>query len=212
MASLSLNVSETLNTAESLAVPVARVLAIAEAFSTSEALTQGYGLNIAESCQVFEEFRRGANGVISDMILSTTPLTAAIFANALDSGHAPGFEDFRDFVQGNYDYSTAAFRVILESITSDRASLSALKASADVPDITDGGEITITTAITGADVLFSRTFNTAPDYVNLTVKGGAIITLAPEYGSVTKTGMNVKLYDSTHTPQTGTISWAVKGH
>jgi hypothetical protein len=212
MAALTLNFSDTLNAAESFAAPVARVLAFDDSVAFAEVLIKGYGLNVSETLRVYEEFRRGSHGVVSDMILMNTELSPAIFADLVDSGHAPGYENYRDFVQGNYDYESAAFRIIIDSVTSDRAALISLKASADVPDITDGGEATITNAATGFNIVFDRDFNVAPSSVNVTLKGGESVSLVPEYSSVTKTGMNVKLRDNTNALQTGTVSWGVKGH
>lgn len=202
---------ESMSTAESFARVVSYHLALSGGWSTAEAVAKSYSLKRAETLEFFAEFRRRANGIISDMILMNTALTPATFENAVDSGHPPGFENFRDFLQGNYDYTDALFRVIMESTTTDRAALSSLSVTVDTPDILDGGEAIITNASTGVDIVFNRLFHVAPVDINLTLKGGSSTGLSPQYSSVTTTGLNAKLYDSTGTLQTGTVSWSIRG-
>ncbi|MDR9847008.1 hypothetical protein [Herbaspirillum huttiense] len=210
--SLSKSISEALAVLEVVGRTVVFKRNFAESMSVQEAMTKAMRLTKFEAINVLEEYRRRANGVISDMSVLLDELDLFSFGNMVDSGHAPGFADFKDFIPGDYTYDQAIYRVILESINTDRARLRTLSVSVDVPDVTDRGSGTITIADQGLRVNFARSFHIPPE-VTLTLKGGSVIAIPKIIGSVDTSGFTCALINPTDgTHVTGTFTWAAEGY
>jgi hypothetical protein len=158
-----------------------------------------------------EQYRRHANGVISDMIVGTTEITEQDFAAIVEAGHPPGYTDFRDFIQGDYTYRRALFRAVLNSRNSDRGFIDALRVTVDVPDVFDRGTTQITDAAAGAAIYFSRSFRVAPE-VTMTHKGGTAVAIPRLLGAVTTTGFTAVLENSSGTRVTGSFTWIAQGY
>lgn len=204
-------VRETLAIAELFGRTATYSIALAEGLSVSDALKRATTIKKSEAIQVFEEYPRNGNSVISDLILSTDELTLDAFRTVIDAGHAPGYQPFRDFVPGDYTYQKAMFRAVMESSTSDRAKLVELTLQVDVPDVTDRGSAAITNAATGVRVTFNRQFYTTPE-VTLTLKGGSTFAI-PRLLSSDNTGFTAVLRDpDTSNNVTGTFTWAAQGY
>lgn len=204
-------VVETVGVAELFGRTTAYQLAIAEGIAVADAAQRAMTLTRNEALAVFEEYPRKANSVISDMILSTDDLTLDMFKSVVDAGHAPGYQPFRDFIPGDYTYQKALFRTIMESKNSDRAKLTQLRVTVDVPDVFDRGTATITDAQNGIRVDFNRTFYTPPE-VTITLKGGTTFAL-PRVLSVDETGFTAVLRDPDSSANvTGTFTWAAHGY
>jgi hypothetical protein len=142
-------VAEAFSFAESLGRTVAYRLAISEGFPIGEALRRAQTLKLSEALSLAEQYRRRANGVISDMIVASTEITAQDFMDILESGHPPGYTNFRDFIQGDYTYQRALFRAILTSSNADRGYIDGLRVTVDVPDVFDRGTAQVVTAASG---------------------------------------------------------------
>lgn len=204
-------VSEAISLAEILGRTVAYKLWLNEGLAFTESLQRAQQLNFHEALALAEQYRRRANGVVSDMIVSTLEITERDFMNILESGHPPGYTNFRDFIQGDYSYQRALFRAILESHNADRGYIDGLRVTVDVPDVFDRGTAQIVNAANGITVVFSRTFRVAPE-VTLTHKGGTSVAIPRLLGSVSTTGFTAILENSTGTRVTGSLSWVAQGY
>ena len=204
-------VAEAVAWGEALGRAVAYRRNLIESLSVSDALRKALRLNAREALALAEQYRRHANGVISDMIVGTTEITEHDFAAIVEAGHPPGYTDFRDFIQGDYTYRRALFRAVLNSRNSDRGFIDALRVTVDVPDIFDRGTTQITDAAAGAAIYFSRSFRVAPE-VTMTHKGGTAVAIPRLLGAVTTTGFTAVLENSSGTRVTGSFTWIAQGY
>ncbi len=204
-------VAEAVAWGEALGRTVAYRRNLTESLSVSDALRKALRLNAREALALAEQYRRHANGVISDMIVGTTEITEQDFAAIVEAGHPPGYTDFRDFIQGDYTYRRALFRAVLNSRNSDRGFIDALRVTVDVPDIFDRGTAQITDAAAGAAIYFSRSFRVVPE-VTMTHKGGTAVAIPRLLGAVTTTGFTAVLENSSGTRVTGSFTWIAQGY
>ena len=205
------SISEAVSFAEALGRTVAYRRSMNEGFAIGEALKRAQTLKLSEAFGLAEQYRRRANGVISDMIVASTEITEQDFMDILESGHPPGYTNFRDFIQGDYTYQRALFRAILTSSNADRGYIDGLRVTVDVPDVFDRGTAQVVTAANGVTVVFTRQFRVAPE-VTLTFKGGTTIAVPRVLGSVSITGFTAVLENTSGTRVTGAISWAAQGY
>ena len=204
-------VAEAVALGEALGRTVAYRRNLTEGLAVSDALRRAMSLTAREALALAEQYRRHANGVISDMIVGSTEITEQDFAAIVEAGHPPGYTDFRDFIQGDYTYRRALFRAILNSRNSDRAFIDALRVTVDVPDIFDRGTAQITDPAAGASIYFSRSFRVAPE-VTMTHKGGSAVAIPRLLGAVTTTGFTAVLENSSGTRVTGSFTWIAQGY
>ncbi len=129
LASLELikRVADAVAMADAFGRTVAYRKALSEGLAVNDAVKRSLRLSTHESLLLAEQYRRHANGVISDMIISTGEITEEDFLNIVDNGHPPGYTNFRDFIQGDYTYQRALFRAILKSSNADRGYIDALR-------------------------------------------------------------------------------------
>jgi hypothetical protein len=204
-------VSESFVFAEVFGRTVAYRKSISEGFTIGEALRRAQTLKLAEALNLAEQYRRRANGIISDMIVASTEITEQDFMGILESGHPPGYTNFRDFIQGDYTYQRALFRAILTSSNADRGYIDGLRVTVDVPDVFDRGTAQVSNAANGVTVYFSRQFRVAPE-VTLTFKGGSTVAVPRILGAVSITGFTAVLENTSGTRVTGAISWVAQGY
>ena len=204
-------ISEAFSLAEALGRTVAYRRAINEGFAIGEAIRRAQTLKLSEAFSLAEQYRRRANGVISDMIVANTEITEQDFMDILESGHPPGYTNFRDFIQGDYTYQRALFRAILTSSNADRGYIDGLRVTVDVPDVFDRGTAQVVTASSGVAVVFVRTFRVSPE-VTLTFKGGTTVAIPRILGSVTTAGFTAILENTSGARVTGAISWVAQGY
>jgi hypothetical protein len=204
-------ISEAFSLAEALGRTVAYRRAISEGFAIGEAIRRAQTLKLSEAFGLAEQYRRRANGVISDMIVANTEITEQDFMDILESGHPPGYTNFRDFIQGDYTYQRALFRAILTSSNADRGYIDGLRVTVDVPDVFDRGTAQVVTASSGVAVVFVRTFRVSPE-VTLTFKGGTTVAIPRILGTVTTAGFTAVLENTSGARVTGAISWVAQGY
>jgi hypothetical protein len=204
-------VAEAVALGEALGRTVAYRRNLTESLSVSDALRKAMRLTVREALALAEQYRRHANGVISDMIVGITEITEQDFAAIVEAGHPPGYTDFRDFIQGDYTYRRALFRAVLNSRNSDRGFIDALRVTVDVPDIFDRGTAQITDAAAGAVISFSRSFRVAPE-VTMTHKGGTSVAIPRLLGAVTTTGFTAILENSSGNRVAGSFTWIAQGY
>ncbi len=212
LASLGLvkRVAEAVAMADAFGRTVAYRKALSEGLAVNDAIKRSLRLSTHEALKLTEQYRRHANGVISDMIISSSEITEEDFLNIVDNGHPPGYTNFRDFIQGDYTYQRALFRAILKSSNADRGYIDALRLTVDVPDIFDRGVAEVTNATAGVSVQFSRTFRFTPQ-VTITHKGGTTTAIPRLLGTPSTTGFTAVLEDKTGTRVTGSFSWLAQG-
>lgn len=213
--SVSLSKSEAIGFAELGLNSVGFIRNFAETFAVAEAIGKNFGLKKAEAFAMVDAWRRQGDLVISDMMISGAgDFTMTDFEDFLTYGNVPGYEKWRDFIPGDYEYREAMFRVVLQSKNADRGLLTDLQATVDVPDLIDRGSATITVAASGIAVTYNRVFHVVPE-ITLAARGGqGANPIAPEFsGSPTKTGFTVKMRDTvTGAFVTGSFTWAAHGY
>jgi len=205
------SISEAFSFVETFGRTVAFKLSIAEGFSFAESIKRAQTLKLSEALSFAEQYRRHANGVVSDMLIATTEITAQDFLDIFEAGHPPGYTNFRDFIQGDYTYQKALFRAILTSTNADRGYIDGLRVTVDVPDIFDRGTASVTNAATGVLVGFARQFRVSPE-VTLTFKGGTTVAVPRILGAVSTAGFTAVLENTSGTRVTGLISWVAQGY
>ena len=203
-------VAEAVAMADAFGRTVAYRKSLSEGLAVNDAVKRSLRLSTHEALQLAEQYRRHANGVISDMIISTGEITEEDFISIIENGHPPGHTNFRDFIQGDYTYQRALFRAILKSSNADRGYIDALRLTVDVPDIFDRGVAEVTNATAGVSVQFSRTFRFTPQ-VTITHKGGTTTAIPRLLGTPSTTGFTAVLEDKTGARVTGSFSWLAQG-
>lgn len=187
--------------------------ALNETLTIKDSEKKTYTMKVSEALNLIETYMRKANAVFSNMVVSEGDMDQRTFMNAVDSGAVVGYEPFHDFIPGDYSYQKALFRVILESVNSDRARLNQLSVTVDVPDVFDRGQVVIDAAhaAAGVAVTFGRQFHMVPE-VTLTLKGGTVLAI-PDVLNPTSTGFTAKLKDpTTGNGVAGTLTWAAHGY
>lgn len=212
--SVGLNKDEAIVIAESFLNSVGYIRDFAETIAVAEAVANSFGLKKFEAFAVVDAWRRQGDMVISDMLLmGAGNVTMEDFIDFLSYGNVPGYEKWRDFIPGDYEYREAMFRVVLESKNADRGLLTNLQATVDVPDLIDRGSATVTDGSVGTFVTYNRTFHIVPE-ITLAARGGIGNPIAPEFnGMPTKVGFGVRLRDTvTGAYVTGSFTWAAHGY
>lgn len=178
--------------------------AFAESVQAAEYAAKRCGKPLHEIVEIAEAYLRNANATLSDLYLSEQDLTYEAFQKI---SMPLGFEPFRDFVIGDYEYKEALFRLLLKGpVTEGRPLITNWTLNVDVPDISDRG--TCIVPKTGLRVDFNKSFYSPPE-LSVIVRAGA--NAMPEY-TADDTGFDVKLYGSDGQPVQATISWSANGY
>lgn len=184
--------------------------ALADGFSITDAIKKSSTISKKESLKIFDEYVRRADATLSDMLLANGDMLMADFQALVSKGAPPGFGKFQEFIHGDYEYRQALFRAIVKAADSTQVSMSDFKLEVDVPDIFDRGAATITDALVGVNVTFSRVFHIVPEIV-ISMTGGTVIA-RPELSNKTTNGFTVHLIDGDGNKVAGTISWSAHGY
>jgi predicted phage tail protein len=116
---------------------------------------------------------------------------------------------WKPFQPGGYNCRYFQIRLTLtRQSTGQDLQCSQFDYTADLPDVDEIDEATISTASSGVNVTFTKTFHQLPA-INVNILNGSGIYF--KQSSLTDTGVNIKLYDLTGTPQTGDIRLAAHG-
>lgn len=208
---------ETLTISDSIDRTVAFIRAMVEALTVSDAESKQAHRKLTEELIIIDALLRKADAAIADMVISSLAAGEDIdleaFENLVTNGAMPGYTNWRDFIPGDYEYTKALFRVIIESSTADRAQIQSLDVAVDVPDVIDRGTATVVDAIAGATVEYNRLYHVIPD-VTLSAKGGLTRPTVPEFlVPPNLTGFTVRLRDTiTGDYVSGTFSWSAHGY
>jgi hypothetical protein len=152
-----------------------------------------------------------ARGILGDVEMRSDLLTEERFRALAEERYPVGYEPWRNFVAGDYDYLDCFVwlraRVLERSqeIVVSRAIM-----RVDAEDIIERGNASV--AAPSSTINFTRAFNVAPE-VTAVQKGGAILAI-PRVLSVTKTSFTVALYDVSNpaTAVAGNISFTAVGY
>ena len=152
--------------------------------------------------------------VFSDLVIFNAPMTQDKFVQELSFGGPAGFEDWRQFIAGNYQFQRAALRYIVQSTTADRPRITAMIFAVDVPDINDRGTATIAAGPGYTFVPFNRVFTSTNSLeIAAILKGGTVNASIQreDPGGLTTSGFNVRLQAPDGSFPAGTISWTASG-
>ncbi len=194
--------------------------AFEEATSFDGSVDKKVGKRSNEVLKMIERMIVPAWMVIADITASQMDANAEYthndFLASIDSVPMPGWTTWRNFMHGDYEYSKAMFRVIVESVSSDRGFISECEVAVDVPDVIDKGSARVSdaSASAGIHIEFNREYNVIPE-INLTARGGvgANPVAAELVGSPTLIGFTARLRDTiTGAYVGGTFTWSSIGY
>lgn len=213
----SVNNSEALVVSDAISRTTVFIRAIVEELAILDEAAKNQTVKLAEELKVLDAFLRKADVILADMVLSA--LTAGedvdldVFESLVTNGAMPGYTNWRDFIPGDYEYTKALFRTIIESKTSDRAQIQQLDVAVDVPDLHDRGTVVVTNATAGGVVEFNKDFHIIPD-VTLSAKGGLNNPTVPEFlVAPNLNGFTARLRDTiTGSYVTGSFTWTAIGY
>jgi len=209
---VNLSLTDSLSVVDKLGRIATFGLALAEGLSVVDAASRATTLSFAQTLSVVDALQRAGDMIVSDMVLSSVATDLSGFKDLLNYGNVPGYERWRDFIPGDYEYEEAMFRAVLESVNSDRAMLSGFQVSVDVPDLIDRGVANIDVAENGVNVTFARKFHIIPE-MTIAIRGGTGIPGIPAITDVTTEGFHAVLQASdTGALTTGTFTWAAHGY
>lgn len=202
------NQSEMLGVVENFDRIAAFVRALDEALALLEVIAKKPELMKSESLAALEQIKRNSAAVISDILIGTTDIDAAMFQTLLTQAQATGYGPFVQFMEGDHEYKSALFKAVVTAESVSGGRLTTLRVLADVPDIFDTGTVAISPV--GSVVGFNKIFHSPPE-VNVSIKGGLIFA-APSVSSITPTGFRVELRDASNNLVAGNVSWAAHGY
>lgn len=189
-------------------------LKIEEIISSIEGVAMEYGLEINEAINLLDDYITNVKAVLSNIAIREGEMTLADFQNAIAT--PPGYNTFRDFVVGDYEYQKALMRIVINApATASQPAIKDVIPYVDIEDTDDRGEVTITQTTTATKVYFNKFYYNAPE-VNVTLKGGSGV-ITPNI--VSTTGLDeggryfeVELLNGSGNRVTGTFSWTSKGY
>lgn len=213
----SVNSSEALVVSDAISRTAVFIRAIVEELAILDEVAKNQTVKLAEELKVLDAFLRKADVVLADMVLSALAagedVDLDLFESLVTNGAMPGYTNWRDFIPGDYEYTKALFRTIIESKTADRAQIQQLDVAVDVPDLHDRGTVIVTNATAGGVVKFNKDFHIIPD-VTLSAKGGLNNPTVPEFlVAPNLNGFTARLRDTiTGSYVTGSFTWTAIGY
>lgn len=150
------------------------------------------------------------NAVVSDVSVSTRgglPLVSELRSMA-DSSAPPGYEGFRPFTPGYYDFQKALIKHIVRSKVSTPV-LSGIVYTADMPDVLDKGRASVEAGQL-KQVTFAKKYVAPPEigHTTLAMSEYAVVNITEidEYGFI------FCLLNAANAKVAGTISWTSTGY
>lgn len=197
------NIQESVTIVDNMSRVVDFIRVLEETISVSDQISKDVAITKMEYVGIVDDMLRAANVVISDILVDAADMTLEEF-NALSV--PVGYEQFRLFANGDYDYQRALIRIIVEAtVGQNRPLLEAWKLAIDVDDINDRGSVT--TLVSGpVRVLFNKEYHEAPE-VNITIKSCADINAKYSISNIDIDGFDIALIDSNGQYIDGIISW-----
>lgn len=204
--------TQTLGVAETYTDLISWIQANIESFSIAEAYPATIAKRILRDLAMRDMYLRNATGVFGDLSVRSTAMTPDAFAALVAARHPEGYDDFKEYLPGDYQFQRALLRISLVPFDPNGTTLSlqSAKTTVDVPDLTDRGNVSVPLA--GVAVSFNRSFYSVPE-IQVQQTGGTGPALAI-VSSLTTTGFFVRLYDAANPTSavTGSVSWSVIGN
>lgn len=201
------NNPETISVAEvnNNTVQFKRVFAEA-VLNISDGIAKAHNLTKKEALHILEQQIRNANTVLSDLFFSSQEMDLDAF---LANGTPIGYEPFKDFTAGDYEYAKALMRLFVQAgDTDDKPLVSSWKLNVDVTDTVDRGIVELPAQVTF--VPFNKQFYEPPD-VRVLLRGGTPGD-EPDIIQITDEGFYVVVNDENGIAIAGVISWSAVGY
>lgn len=188
-----------------------------ESFGVADGLSNNIKAFQKEYFGMRDDIIKACDGVLSDIIIKSTPMTLDEFMNAIDS--PPLYNKFVDFKVGEYEYKKAIVKLKLSTTARESMpSIIGCVMHVDIPDTIDKGTAKITDVVAPTKVYFNRHYYNPPEVV-VNLKGGNTSTgyVIPNIVSVDGIDgsgryFEVELLDVNKNRVTGTISWTSTGY
>lgn len=150
------------------------------------------------------------NAVISDIAVAKREKMPSIheFQSMAEASAPPGYEGFRPFTPGYYDFQKALFKHIVRSKISTPI-LSNLVYVADMPDVLDKGRASVE-AGEFKQVLFNKRYVKPPEvgHTTLSMAEYAVVNIT----EITEHGFVFCLLNAANKRVAGMISWTSTGY
>lgn len=154
-----------------------------------------------------------ANGIYSDMMFEDGEWSMASMKTYMFKGKHVGYENFKTFIAGDYNYEKALFRTTIDTETADRGLIEQWQLTVDVPDISDRGSAEVVDANFELTVNFNKTFHIAPEVVCTVRSGSSNVPITVSISTITETYFKVSLINSlTGKTTTGRFIWSAQGY
>ena len=202
---------EMLNVADSLSNQAEVVRAFKECVALSDTSSRAVVKAVKESLLVSEEHLRVNELVYSSLVGLDRAIDKDAFLEIINT--LEGYEYFRPFVTGDYEYQKALVKVslILKSI-GNHVLVNNVIANIDIKDVDDRGSVSITNTSNAKRINFTKIYYNPPE-VQVSLVGGIGNKIAiPIVVSVTNTYFDCEIRDSeTNNRVQGVVSWSSKG-
>lgn len=192
------------------------IRSFSESTSVGETVAKHVSKEVIEALTVIEILLRKSNAVLSDLLITVGDMTPTEFLDALRNSSAPAFDDFRRFLDGDYQYQDAIFREVLRTSSADLPRITTLVTRVDVPDVFDRGRADVPAANTF--IPFNRSFTSTQELeVNFRFTDAADDARG-RITSITKDGFYFECRDNSNlvfalsTLLTSGISWFAHGY
>lgn len=184
-----------------------------EAFRFNEAQNSLIGLNKYEEYRLYDAILRPVNGVVSDILFQQGGWDTASVREMMLKGKHVGYERFKTFLCGDYEYDKALFRTTISAESSDRAVLEQFRISVDVPDLVDRGADEVLYKTRDKQINFNKSYHVAPE-VTITMRSGvAGEPIVPVVVTVNEKFFTMYLMNAiTGERTTGTFVWSAVGY
>ncbi|MEO9387065.1 hypothetical protein [Chromobacterium phragmitis] len=182
-----------------------------EGFGIAEASKRAIKVSQAEALKVADELIKGATGIFDELAMMAAEMSEEDFSTLITQDSPSYYTRFRKMLPGDYEYKDALMRVVLQSGTSDRATLSNLNVTIDVPDVIDRGRVSIDAS--PVLVSFNRKFIVPPE-VSLTIHSGAAgeVLIPRIVGAIGTTGFTLQILKDDGKPASGMVTWTAHGY
>ncbi|KJZ17421.1 hypothetical protein TW86_03985 [Halomonas sp. S2151] len=149
-------------------------------------------------------------GVISDLKVMTgsaLPSSNAL-QNMFESSAPPGYDGFRPYIPGYYDFQKAIFRHAVRAKTGTPI-LSGLEFTADMPDVVDRGQASVEAGQL-KQVYFGKRFTVPPEIGHTVIAANEYCTV--RLNEINETGFIFHMVNAANEKVAGTISWSATGY
>lgn len=178
-------------------------------------LTRKIGKNPMEDVLIWDAYIRASNCYIETLRIIDKAEDEKWFDSMVES--MPNYEEFSDFLVGDYEYEKACIRLVLSSSLTDSApTIYDVAANVDIDDTDDRGTVRITDTAMPTKVYYNKHYYNAPE-VQVSVNSGMGNETVTPYILRTdgmdndKRYFEVELRNDSNERVVGYISWVSKG-